>query len=515
MKAFILFLLTSLIFSVFAEDRTLNISFDPIPGAVSYELKLTKRDNDQNEYYLVKMYKLDLPEWNETLEPGEYQIQIRSLDFRGIAGPWSEASPVNIVFPQPKPIRPLADETIKSDEDDLQEVIFQWTPIQEVSSYQLVIWDDQGEVIIDEIISGNTKILNLEVGRDYKWSVSNNIEDNQTKPEPTHFKLLGAALETPDVEVEVSDKYFKINWDSVDNGTHYSYRMHKKNKDSWKLIGKNKNYKKNSIFFLRDKVRPNQYRFSVKAYGQNRQSSGVTQVDFVWNGKTINNKKVSYEHDRKLNILNSKEYNVVFFSMIESFSPVGFSNEYSLKETDDVRILGTVFSIIKNMNNLNLSAELSLSPSIFESSSQNSFFFNYDLRLKKIYPRKYLTFKVGTFLNREVYPYFGYSLDGNNDSYTKLSYFNTGLHLGIYNRIQSFYAWQIGASIDYYALQIAESEKLIGKLNYIAYAEIIKNFSQNTKILLKAGFRNISLEKDGKSIKLNSIPIFGGFSYGF
>ncbi len=141
MKLFLfLFLLTPLI--TFAQERWVDLEWDAVPGAKSYELELFQ---DLSGTMTPRgKFKTDTPVWSRPVPSGKYAIRLRSLDARGVPGEWSDEIPLKIRLKNPQLLRPVPDDKISTDQIDLE-----WGEVEGAGAYQVVLLGPNDSVVLD------------------------------------------------------------------------------------------------------------------------------------------------------------------------------------------------------------------------------------------------------------------------------------------------------------------------------------------------------------------------------
>ena len=108
MKFFItiFFLLLSIqISSHAADERWIELEWDEVPGAVSYEVSLSQIINDETLDRGV--FPSENARWSKPVNPGIYIVKIRTIDNRKAPGVWGEPIPVTIRAEDPQQLLPL------------------------------------------------------------------------------------------------------------------------------------------------------------------------------------------------------------------------------------------------------------------------------------------------------------------------------------------------------------------------------------------------------------------------
>lgn len=297
-KIITLILLMLCPFAMAIEERIVDMQWSPIPGAVSYEFELYQKFNDK--FVTSGTSKIDTPNWSKKLNPGIYQFRIRSIDFRGVSGPWSDTKIFMVKLPNPLIIRPLDGETIVAQRDDQEDVRFQWQSVIGAEQYYLKVEDNDGKTIFNGKTTESYKIINLNVAKSYSWTVwamASGDDKLDTNTTAKKFVLLGGILDAPELDLETTQEYLRLKWNRPTNADYFYYEIFKKKDTEWVKLKSSEKYKNSFLSFNKAKIRPGHYRFAVQSLGENRGNSSKTTMDFLWTGKSA--EKIGYKEGEK------------------------------------------------------------------------------------------------------------------------------------------------------------------------------------------------------------------------
>lgn len=284
-------LLISLIVSqLWAQEvykKTISFDWDPVPGAVKYEVKFT---NYKNGTPVVTSQFTSTNSYYGAIPPGYYKMSLRSLDKRNVPGVWSEEVEFPVLLDKVKMSLPNKENvSYSSQNDDYQEVDFVWTPVLGADKYQLVIRDiESGKALFENYFTESATRVNLPVGAKYSWSVtaldnSDLKSDAETTGEITVF---GAKLKKPILETPENQFVREIKWKDNIYAANYFVELQKYNPSTkkWERKVEEKTYKGNKISFD-DKWPGGQYRIILQAKGNLRADSDKSALNFkVKNG---------------------------------------------------------------------------------------------------------------------------------------------------------------------------------------------------------------------------------------
>ena len=125
-------------------DREIEIEFNPVEGATSYEIK-AKNNSDQTDTPIF--FESEKPSLSKRLPLGKWSIEVRSLDRRRVPGRWQSIGELNIGFKAPSIISPKENQVIKTDPSEPALVEFQWNSFHPHAEYILKILDEKNAVV--------------------------------------------------------------------------------------------------------------------------------------------------------------------------------------------------------------------------------------------------------------------------------------------------------------------------------------------------------------------------------
>lgn len=524
---YLFFIFTFITTNLYAEERKVNFSFEPVPGAQNYEIEIYLFEKD--EPIFLKKHKTDTPSWNGELETGIYQFRLRSLDYRQIPGEWSEFVKFNVALPKPVIVRPLKDEVIQSNSFDLEEILFQWVPVRNVSYYHLIVKTVKGEIIFDEVISTPQKFINLKVGESYQWSVVSS-DGNKSNPKDLEFEtmiLQGAPLDSPEINIEVTDSRFIVNWTNSSKVESFEYKMFKMKNDSedWISLASKKNYKKNKIFFIREKLANYQYRFEVTAIAKGFAPSPLSRIDFVWNGQTvkiIEKQKVDREQRDNSFLLRPHLWTI---SLLPEIKKTEFTNKVASTDTEIQNSLTSQFvnlNITYEKKRSNLFYEINSKYGNYLTKTQRFEQFDYSLSTSYNFKRTLFSFRVGAGLSYFSSPFITGDAVAKTFEYSSSTYYAPLIFINFTGKIIAKSAW--GYSLQYLVKPILFSsssksspgEKSSGVFpNSIAHAMLTNQISDRFSLTLGLQLENIQISNDYFEQNMKSYAIKAGVIYSF
>jgi hypothetical protein len=287
----LLLLVASFVLPVYAEEdnpkRWVNLDWEPVEGAKAYQVEIT-RILAEGERKKPVLFKVKEARWKAKINPGQYEMRLRSYDARGVPGLRSEAIDFWVKLKAPKLIAPVAKDRFETNEEKEFEVQFKWLPEAGATEYLVEVKNEKGEVIVSDKFSETEASIELPVASSYQWRVTAVMGGGalgEQQDFAREFLLLGKKLETPKIEKPAHRFVQKLNWQLPAYTENFSYRLHRKKKNGkWKRIESVKKTDLIEIPFAA-KYRGGTYRLQVKAHAKGRPSSDTSQVIFpVHNG---------------------------------------------------------------------------------------------------------------------------------------------------------------------------------------------------------------------------------------
>lgn len=213
MKKFALgFLFLILSFSASAQvSRWIDMEWEEVPGAKGYEVELFQEVKGSK---LTRgKFKLDESRWSHAVSPGQYSLRIRSLDPRGVPGEWSDYVPLKVRLENPQLLLPVPGAKL-----DKPEVQFEWSEITGAKSYQLVILNPTGGLLLNTTLQENKYSFPLRSLGKYDWMVFALEENEGPRPQEIwpkksfrSFERVGGELDAPFVNLSL-DRKVNLTW---------------------------------------------------------------------------------------------------------------------------------------------------------------------------------------------------------------------------------------------------------------------------------------------------------------
>ena len=278
--------------------RDLSLDFDPIEGAISYDIEVRSKTNLKRKE--AKVFTSLSPTWKAKMAPGIYQIRLRAIDERSVPGEWSEPSSIEVLMAPLTPLFPTEELEIQSNEELEYDVPFKWSPVEDVKYYTLSIFtklsDDKVEIFKSIETTESAYSLKLPVATEYFWQVEaikrNGMRTSLDKKKLS-FKINGAKLRTPvfnepqiDSQKSTAKNLVSLSWQKIEFANSYELSLKIKKNDSWAptaqtfIIKNNTRYK----FLVPDGV----FKANLMAQSLLRPASQSDDLYFeIRNGKII------------------------------------------------------------------------------------------------------------------------------------------------------------------------------------------------------------------------------------
>ena len=125
----------------------------PIAIQVQYSLDAYKYEYEfvrflsYNETTEPTIYESAIPEFRASLEPGEYELRVRTVYRGGQKSDWGPAQRFYVPFTSAAPLEPDNGELLSADHPRESEVEVEWDDVPGAKRYILYIYNDQGFVI--------------------------------------------------------------------------------------------------------------------------------------------------------------------------------------------------------------------------------------------------------------------------------------------------------------------------------------------------------------------------------
>lgn len=279
----LLFLLTSAAETSFSAPyrRLVNFEWEPVENANSYEIELqqVKAKGDGKTF----SFKVTEASWNGRLSPGKYIMKLRSRDYRGVPGEWSEPSDFNVGLEAAALKSPPQRANISSNDEEKTELTFQWAPVGAADLYHFELTSEDGKTKITEDTKETSIKLKVPVATSYTWKVSSeNLEGTQSDASSVgQFSLLGKRIEPAKIQKPETEFVRDIKWTRPDHSSKYDvyvlrYIPETKKWEKFKVF---ENYQDDTLAF--DPAWPGgKYQVAIRAKSDMRPASPLIKETF-------------------------------------------------------------------------------------------------------------------------------------------------------------------------------------------------------------------------------------------
>jgi len=247
--------------------KDLSFSWDPIPGAKSYEVEFKKKKGDQFVTTDDSIRRTKTADFSGRVATGVYQVRIRSLDRRGVAGAWSDPIDLTIPMPATEGVNPGADQVISAKSMTVTPVVFQWQKNVDATSYKLTILDSKGQVVQEQTTAATEVSVNLAVAAAYTWSVvSTGADGDQSSQSPARsFKIVGGRLARPTLEMDTATPDTRrIRWKAIEHADSYEVELKVLVGKAWQTLD-SKVVSGDGLYEPPADLKPGRYRVFVQA----------------------------------------------------------------------------------------------------------------------------------------------------------------------------------------------------------------------------------------------------------
>lgn len=261
--------------------RNVEIEWEAVDGASRFEIKIQRVGKEKSKPMFVQLRE---PRWSATVAPGQYQMQIRSYDERGVPGTWSPPSPLEVKLPAIIVKSPAPAQTIPAHDDAKDVVHFEWEPVPGAQRYTLNAQTSDGEWKEELSCPSHACELRVPVGREIRWNAVA-IDVNETKGDeattPYAFELKGPPLAAPSIDRPISKLLDEMRWSEVDRATTYDVELSRRDPDTrkWIVVEKHANVCDTRLP-IDFKLPTGRYRLTVEARAPHRANSPRATLSF-------------------------------------------------------------------------------------------------------------------------------------------------------------------------------------------------------------------------------------------
>lgn len=258
--------------------RSVTLEWYPIEGAVSYDVEI-KRKPDGNPLQRNFAGQTGVLE----LEPGSYEMRVRSRDKRKVPGDWSPVQEFEVFLAKVEIESPKAGQKINAPKPDEISLDIKWKPVPGADEYLLELVSEDGKVKIQKSVKQRGLQVTAPVGHLYTLKVQAVSASGVTSGDPIErkFTVWGTKLESPEIEVNETGYVREVKWTRPLYADEFDYDLSKWDAASkkWVNVKKGRSQKDSRFDFL-PSWSGGTYRFAIKAKASYRGSSAVVSRKF-------------------------------------------------------------------------------------------------------------------------------------------------------------------------------------------------------------------------------------------
>lgn len=261
-------------------ERAVDLSWEPIPGAVSYELEVSGKVRATKS-----LFPFPTTEATLKLAPDIYEIRIRSIDKRRVPGEWGKDMTVRVSPLAPTWVSPNEGSLLKFKSYDKGSANLKWSTVPGARFFKIYIQSTTSEFALTTVTEKNELNVDLPIEEKYKVQITSLIEksedgESESKSATLAFATQGLQLKKPRIKKPETDFIYDISWIKVDRAESYSFELSKKGKDQkWELISESKNTTSLSVP-LPESYSGGTYKLTVTAYAKKIRPSLASTLEF-------------------------------------------------------------------------------------------------------------------------------------------------------------------------------------------------------------------------------------------
>lgn len=262
--------------------RLVNFEWEAIENAKSYDIELqqVKEDGDLGKNF---SFKTTEPNWNGRLTPGKYIMKLRSRDYRGVPGDWSDPSDFNVGLDNAVLKYPVASSKVIAEDKKETSLNFAWAPVGGAETYHFELESEDGKTRVSQDLKETSLKLSVPVAQKYTWKV-HAVSPTGIQSDATsigQFTVVGMALDKPKISRPETEFVREISWSRPDYVSGYDLYLLKFNTATkkWDKFRVMQNYQDTSLPFD-DSWAGGHYQLVLRGKGDLRQHSPTVKQDF-------------------------------------------------------------------------------------------------------------------------------------------------------------------------------------------------------------------------------------------
>lgn len=227
--------------------RSIQFEWEAVEDATLYEIEVTDQladhkteGKDAKETKTPpQVFKSKEAVFNGKLRPGKYSIRIRSRDYRGVPGDWSEPMDLPVGLEPVLVTKPKNEQNLETNENDVAEVQIAWTPTRGAVQYEVTLKSGQDILQPKSLIHETSMTLKLPVAKQYQFAIraigASAVSETDTL---VSFSLIGKKLVAPVPTKPETEFVRELSWSESPYAQNYKvglYKLNPKN-NKWGLV---------------------------------------------------------------------------------------------------------------------------------------------------------------------------------------------------------------------------------------------------------------------------------------
>lgn len=151
------------------QPRTVFFELEDIEGSSAYDVELVSYSQRWQKNH---RFKIDTNTLRLRLTPGKYKVRTRTYNQNGYYGQWSGWQEFNVRLQLPEDYYPKEGDIISPIGKEKERITFEWVSNDGIVAYLFEVLNEKDELIEEKLINSYFTTTFLEVGKNYKWSIT-------------------------------------------------------------------------------------------------------------------------------------------------------------------------------------------------------------------------------------------------------------------------------------------------------------------------------------------------------
>lgn len=261
--------------------RLVNFEWEAIESAIAYDVELQQvKDNEKGKVF---SFRVKDAVWNGRLSPGKYLMKLRSRDYRGVPGEWSEPSEFNVNLETVNIKTPANNSEISASKTDEISVRFNWNPVEGTDHYNFELKSEDGKTQVTKKISQPPFEIQVPIATKYSWTVFAENKEGFKSDEVSiaQFTVQGPQLAAPKINMPENEFVREISWTHPEENTSFEIGLYQFNRSQkkWDLVKSIQNYNDSNLP-IDGQLPGGKYQFVIRATGNLRSPSPTVKHTF-------------------------------------------------------------------------------------------------------------------------------------------------------------------------------------------------------------------------------------------